>query len=761
MLFSSMRTRLPPRPIAHYALALFFVLVAALGVLAVLVFHDTARLKEEIAESDEKLARQELSEAIALLRQRAESTAEDLMQWDEARQQLENPTYYAYWRNSRALTGGVLPVTETLDGVDLYDAKGRNLLAAASGEASMPAQITRQDMQPFLIRHNGHDHLLFFFPFYQDAARTHMIGYAGLKFDFLGELSQLRKFRYLDLASVRVGAREGERIPLQNIVPVLKFRTVANPEMRAHEKIITRSFYEIAVIIAAISLLGYVSLVSVVTKPLRRLSGHIASMGRGKGELLGESYRGMLAVTELENVRQSLNDYQRQLDDMHASLAHKNQELWTLAHHDPLTGIFNRRAFDDDWLAMRRAQGESRLGVAFLLFDCDHFKAINDTYGHQVGDRVIQGLAQSLNAALRTRDRLYRLGGDEFATVLFSTDIEHARLVAERCMEQVLRHDFMAYGVREPVRISVGIACMDEAHDDVLQRLHRQADMAMYYAKRPGQGKIAIYSPEMGEGQEALVSNAETSAVYEAMADPDRLEMHYQPVLALSSSRIEYYEALVRVRGEHDLIMPASIFPLVELRGLECEFDLAVLERVRRDLEAGRIPTGAGVSLNVSGPGIVNARVNEKLMQYAPLLSAYKLVLEVTETSLITQIAQASANLNRLRREGFTIALDDFGSGYSSLRYLSSMPVDLVKFDISMVRSLEEGGRQAVFVEDLARMIKDAGYQLVAEGIESEALLQKVAALGFSHAQGFHIGRPAALAAGDLPVSRPEAEVVG
>ncbi|HWR75730.1 MAG TPA: EAL domain-containing protein [Thiobacillus sp.] len=557
---------------------------------------------------------------------------------------------------------------------------------------------------------------------------------------------QLRKFRYLDMESLRVKVSEGERMPLHGIVSAMQFQTVANPEMRALEKLIVRSFYEIAVIIVAISLLGYVALVSVVTKPLRRLSSHIEAMGRGKGELLGESYRGVLAVSELEHVRQSLNDYQQQLDDMHVSLAHKNQELWTLAHHDPLTGIFNRRAFDDDWCTMRRAHGDSRLGVAFLLFDCDHFKAINDTYGHQVGDQVLQGLAESLHGALRTRDRLYRLGGDEFATVLFSADPEHARQVAERCLEHVLHHDFTAYGVKEPVRVSVGIAYLDDAHEDALKLLHRQADIAMYYAKRPGQSKIAIYSLEMGVGQEAVVSNAETSAVYEAMADPDLLEMHYQPVLALSTSRIEYYEALVRIPGEHGLIMPASIFPVVELRGLECEFDLAVLERVRRDLESGRIPAGAGVSLNVSGPGIVNARVIDKLMQYVPLLSAYKLVLEVTETALITQIAQASANLNRLRKQGFTIALDDFGSGYSSLRYLTSMPVDLVKFDISLVRSLEETGRQAVFVEDLAHMIKDAGYKLVAEGIESEALLQKVTALGFSHAQGFHIGRPAPLA---------------
>ena len=741
MRFPSLRARLLTRPIAQYALALFFVLVVALGVLAGFVFHDVGRLKEQITQSDERLARQELSEMIEQLNREAENTAQVLMQWDEARQQMENPTYYGYWRNTRALSAGVLP--DTLDGIGLYDVRGRNLSdVVEAGEAAMPTQIDTKNQQPFLMHEYGHDHLTFFMPLYEDAAQTRLIGYAGFKYDLLRHLMQLRKFRYLDIESVRVEAREGERIPLLGVVSALKFRSVANPETRALEGLITRSFYEIGAVIAVISLIGYLALVSVVTKPLRRLSDHIEAMGRGHGEPLGESYRGMLAVAELEKVRQSLNDYKQQLDDMHDSLEDKNQELWSLAHRDPLTGIFNRRAFDDDWRAGRRAQYGARVSVAFLLFDCDHFKAINDTYGHQVGDQVLQGLAQSLFGALRTGDHLYRLGGDEFATVLYATDVECARQVAERCVERVLQHDFTAYGVKEPVRISVGIAHLDDVDDDALKLLHRQADLAMYYAKRPGQGKIAIYTPEMGEGQEALVSNAETSAIYEAMADPDRLEMHYQPVLALPASKIEYYEALVRIRGEHGLIMPASIFPVVELRGLECEFDLAVLERVRRDLEAGRIPAGAGVSLNVSGPGIVNARVNDKLMQYAPLLSAYKLVLEVTETALITQIAQASANLNRLRKEGFTIALDDFGSGYSSLRYLSSMPVDLVKFDISMVRSLEETGRQALFVTDLARLIKDAGYQLVAEGIESEALLQKVTALGFSHAQGYHIGRP-------------------
>ncbi len=734
---------LTPRPIVHYVLALLLVLVVALGVLAGLVFHDTNRLKQQIAQADRDLARQELSEAVALLTERANAAAQAMMAWDEARQQLEDPTYYGYWRTSRALSAGVVP--ETIEAVDLYEPSGRNLSGEAASQAGLPVQLDTGRLRPYLKNEPNHDHLYFFFPFHQGGGQSRLLGYMGFKFDFQYELARLHKFRYLDLKSLRVVAPEGEHIELPHLVSALAFETLSNPETRELEKILTRSLFEIGAIIAVISLIGYAALISVVTKPLRRLSLHIDSMRRGQGGLLGDSYRGLLPVSELENIRQSLNDYQTQLDDMHVSLARKNRELWTLAHHDPLTGIFNRRAFEEDWEAARRAQDGAPLDVAFLLFDCDHFKAINDTYGHQVGDMVLQGLSESLHEALRAGDRLYRLGGDEFATLLYSTDLGQARQVAERCLECVNRFDFMDLGVKEPVRISVGIACQPGAQADSLKTLHRQADMAMYYAKRPGQGKVAVYSPDMGEGQEALVSNAENSAIYEALSDPDRLEMHYQPVLSLSSSRVEYYEALVRIRGDEGLIMPGSIFPVIELRGLECEFDLAVLERIRRDLDASRIPEGTGLSLNVSGPGIINGRIADKLMLLAPYLASYKVVIEVTETALITQIAQASANLNRLRKAGFLVALDDFGSGYSSLRYLAGMPVDLVKFDISMVRSLETQGRQAVFVADLAHLIKDAGYQLVAEGIESETMLLKVTQLGFSHAQGFHVGRPAPL----------------
>ena len=424
---------------------------------------------------------------------------------------------------------------------------------------------------------------------------------------------------------------------------------------------------------------------------------------------------------------------------MHVNLANKNEQLWILAHHDPLTGIFNRRAFEEDWSALTRP-GLISLNVAFLLFDCDHFKAINDTYGHHVGDQVIQGIAESLYGALRTGDRLYRMGGDEFVTILHETDVALASRVAERCIEAVNAHDFSAYGISEPVRVSIGIA---HGYDSAsAELLHKHADLAMYHAKRPGSAKTAIYTETLATFSQAIISSPETAAIYAAITNPDLLEMHYQKIVDLPGGEVNYFEALVRIQHADSLLYPASIFSVVEAKRLEIEFDQAVLERIRRDLADGIVPLGTGISINISGMSIVTPQITDKLLALGEFLDRYKLVIEVTETSLITQISHASANLNRLRKAGFVIALDDFGSGYSSLRYLSTMPVDVIKFDISMVRCLESEDRQRIIVENVAKLISAAGFKLVAEGIESRETLERVTELGFTHAQGYYLGRP-------------------
>lgn len=727
-----------PVPLARLA----FVFLASVALLLVVTssvfFINISQLEQNFAAGNEKLARQELSEALALMENHMLAVSKTVAAWDETRQQLEDPTYYAYWRNSRVLSSGLLP--PTTDAFELYDVHGNTLSKETrEGDAAMPAQVDKDNQRMTVVSQNGHDHFILFFPIYNDAAQRHRIGYGGLKLDFNAELQTLRRFLYLDMASVHLTAKDAHPLMPKQALENIAFKTQPSAEITAFKSLIYRVIYQVAAIVLAGMLLAYFFVVLLIAKPLRKLSDHIDAMRSGRVGLLSDDYRGPVPVVELENVRVSLNDYQSKLEDMHVNLANKNEELWKLAHHDPLTGIFNRRAFEDDWSTLTRP-GVSSINVAFLLFDCDHFKTINDTYGHHVGDQVLQGIAESLYSALRTGDRLYRLGGDEFATILYETDIALATRVAERCIAAVNSYDFAAYGMREPVRISIGIA---HSHDTAsAELLHKHADVAMYHAKRPGSTKVAIYTDSLAPFKQAMLSSPETAAVYAAITNPVLLEMHYQKIVQLPGTEVDYFEALVRIRHEDTLLQPSSIFSVVETKRLEIEFDLAVLERIRMDLAEELLPPKTGISINISGMSIVTAQITDKLLALGEFLDRYKLVIEVTETSLITQISHASANLNRLRKAGFIIALDDFGSGYSSLRYLSTMPVDVIKFDISMVHCLENDDRQRVIVENLAKLISAAGFQLVAEGIESPTTLARVTELGFTHAQGFYLGRP-------------------
>ena len=229
--------------------------------------------------------------------------------------------------------------------------------------------------------------------------------------------------------------------------------------------------------------------------------------------------------------------------------------------------------------------------------------------------------------------------------------------------------------------------------------------------------------------------------IFNVMEGKGAIEMHYQPIINLSTGKVEYYEALLRIRDGDNLIMPSTIFPIIEQRRFESELDIIVLDRVAKDIEMGKIAAGKGVSFNVSGPGVLDPLVIEKINTLAVYLKQYTLIIEVTETALITQLHQASSILNELRQKGFRIALDDFGSGYSSLSYLSNMPVDTVKFDVSLIRQLFEGNRQSIIIENLASMVIKAGYDLVAEGVETEEILERIVELGFTRGQGFLFGR--------------------
>ncbi len=731
--------KLWPFTIKAYAISFIILMSLIFGILGWGMQYKLNSIRADAIERNSQKALEEIRFVLNHVKDEINTSAQIISSQDETRQQLFSPVYYHYWRDNRILAGALLP--KFSPAVELYTKQGKSLIENTIGD--MPNELSKLDLGNFLMRQGGHDFLYVFHTIETRNGNAKTVqGYLGLKLDIMDAIKSEQRFSYINIDSLKLNLAEQERLPLDQIFTRIQFDLIPNTENLALTASIEKFQRQILFSMIILYFLFYLMLSTVLSAPLRRLSLHIDALRKGQGGLLAGNYTRGLPVAELEKVRISLNDYQDKLEEMHLYLNEKNDELWQLAHHDPLTGIYNRRGFEEDWKHMLAVSSGHRLGVALILFDCDHFKAINDTYGHPTGDEVIKAITHTLQKTLRHGDRLYRIGGDEFATIFLDIDSDLALHTAERCIEAVSEYDFASLGIKEPVRISAGMAFAVGTEEETLSNLPKQADVAMYHAKRPGKIKIAVFDSSMLKNTDILLSNSINNLVFKVMSSDDAIEMHYQPIINLNTGEVDYYEALVRIRDGDMLIMPSTIFPLIEERRLEAEFDIVVLGCIAKDIVAGKIPAGKGISFNVSGPGVINPLVLEKIDNLAVYLDRYKLIIEVTETALITQLHLASAILKKMRQKGFRIALDDFGSGYSSLSYLSNMPVDCVKFDISLIRQLFYGNQQSLIIENLAAMVIKAGYDLVAEGVETEEILEKIAQIGFSRGQGFLFGRP-------------------
>ncbi len=732
----------PPRPplsvgrLALGFMALVSVLTLGIGAYAVL---EIDRLAQQQQAREQAAAQQEALLALDKFLHTIHAQAQQLAHWDETRQQLFNPEYYPLWRDDRVRDAGLVPASVT--GVALYR-KDRHILSEAPGANTLPPQLPAT---PPLLLYTATDAgaaLHVFTAVHADPEASILLGYVGLRHDLYQELSRIQNgYQHADIQTIQF------KLPRYAVVTATDLRSAMTVEVRTNPELVQvqhafhAALWRMLAATLCSLLLALALLHQLIIRPLHRLAQQIDRV-REQGPLTTASLPDPLPILELEKVRYSFHEYQAKLVELHRNLAQTSQDFYHQARRDALTNAYNRRALDEDW--QRLAQDAEQFPLALLLFDCDHFKAINDSYGHPVGDAVITGIAEALQAALRPSDRLYRLGGDEFATLLCLVDTPQALRLAELSLAHVQSYPFRAHGVIEPVSLSIGIAC--SAGPISLYELQKQADLAMYAAKRPGGRKIICYTPDL-EMLATLVSNRSINAVFQAITNPALLELHYQPVVRLPEQTPDYAEALVRIRLEEGpLLMPDAIFPIVSARGLEAEFDLAILQALHTELNSDHFPARQGVSFNLSAQGIVHPPVIEQALRLVRGHPGRKLIAEITETALITQIETASAHIRRLREAGIQVALDDFGSGYSSLRYLAAMPVDLVKFDISMVRMLTQGNaRQRRMLEGVIHMVVEAGYGLIAEGIETEAILQRVLELGFSHAQGYYCGRPAPL----------------
>jgi len=732
--------------IKHVALAFITVQLVLVSLIGSFAAYQTRAVTQNLEQHNFNAARSELTTAIQQLLDQTKEQAVNLAHWDETRQQMVLPQYYTYWRDQRVYESGML--NSALARVGLYDLSG-SLLGPDPATPALPtrlqAGISPHEPGSWLTHEAGTAVLYYTFPVYAEEQRQTLLGHGLIRLAFMETLLRFKQPHFTHVDSFNLVIQPGERLATSELPSRLTFSAQSDPNQRLFQTILSRTLIAMFLLLALSALLGFVMYNRLLVRPLGRLSHDIDDMQHGHFNPKLSSSQPM-RVSELETIRRSLCDYQQQLRVLHGSLEHQNREFHSQARQDALTGCHNRRAYDEDWKNFQEEVKTIPQGVAFLLFDCDRFKAINDTYGHAKGDRVLTIIADALVMALRANDRLYRLGGDEFATFLSRTTPAQAKQIAQRCQSLLDAASFEGLGIKEPVGISIGIAFCEASQLEHIDELPKQADIAMYTAKQPGRNRVALYGEDTAYGSQTLVASRETSALFHALSTPGMIELHYQPIHSLPGFALDYYEALARIRDHGELIMPEAFLPLISSRRLETEFDLAVLQQVDADLSSGQFPAGCGISINLSAQSLSRPEVVSLLMELSRHNADHPLMLEITETSLITQIIEVRTYLDLLRTVNYRIAMDDFGTGYSPLRYLVDLPVDVVKFDISLVKKLGEDNRAGQVVADFARMMGEVGYVLVAEGVETGTVLRKVASLGIAHVQGYLLGRPLPLA---------------
>nr|WP_246429591.1 EAL domain-containing protein [Prosthecomicrobium pneumaticum] len=428
------------------------------------------------------------------------------------------------------------------------------------------------------------------------------------------------------------------------------------------------------------------------------------------------------------------------LERAHEETRAAQKQAQSLARHDALTGLPNRRVFSVELqAAVARSLGEG-ISYAVMLLDLDRFKPVNDIQGHAVGDTVLCEVARRLREIVRREDTVARLGGDEFAVVA-AADGGDPREGVMRLASRLIA------AIREPIAIgdgavevgaSIGIAwCPADGRD--AESLLRAADIAMYRAKRDGRSTYRFFEQSMDE---ELRDRAALEADLRKAIGEERLEPHYQPLVDMRDGHVYGFEVLARwnhpTRG---WIRPDVFIPLAEQIGLISDLTWSLLRRACRD--SRQWSDDIRLALNISPVQLKDPLLPNQILGilaeegFAPT----RLEIEVTETALVSDLKTAKAILSSLRSNGVRIALDDFGTGYSSLYHLRELKFDKVKIDRSFVQSMQTSSDSRKIVDAIVSLAKTLGLPTVAEGIEDKAVLDHLASIGCDFGQGFYLGR--------------------
>lgn len=461
----------------------------------------------------------------------------------------------------------------------------------------------------------------------------------------------------------------------------------------------------------------------------------------------GELYPEQVAITKVKDSNGIITNYVASLTDVTASKA-ATEEIQSLAYYDPLTKLPNRRLLADRLAHALAASARSGRDGALLFLDLDHFKTLNDSLGHDVGDMLLQEVAKRLIDCVREGDTVARLGGDEYLVMLVDLSthaIEAAaqsKLIGERILAALNKPYYLANNVYQSTA-SMGIALFSN-HDQSIDELLKHADIAMYQAKKFGRNTMRFFDPQM---QEAIHARVELEGELRKALKLKQFSLHYQIQVDHLGNALGA-EALIRWRHpERGLISPFHFIPLAEETGLILPIGQWVLETACAQLKAWKknvLSCDLTLSINVSAKQFRQEnfveQVKTTVRRYA--VNPNLLKLELTEGILVESVESTISTMNALKEIGIQFSLDDFGTGYSSLQYLKRLPLYQLKIDQSFVREIVVDTSDKAIVRTIIAMAKSMELDVIAEGVETEAQQQSLWGKGCMKYQGYLFGKP-------------------
>ena len=415
-------------------------------------------------------------------------------------------------------------------------------------------------------------------------------------------------------------------------------------------------------------------------------------------------------------------------------------DLEYLAMHDGLTGLFNRLYFESELKQYTAMAARGNGPHALLYLDLDRFKVINDTLGHHHGDMVLKNISSLIKTRLRKSDFFSRIGGDEFALLLPNTKQKTALTLAINICKLLDDYQCKIEGKIFKVNCSIGIAEIigDQYPADEYMK---QADIALYAAKKQGRNLAHIYSENDTLSTDLQASLEWARTLHQAVAE-DNLVLHFQPIVDIASKEVAYYEALVRLELGGRIVLPGEFIPALEREGDMSLLDRQVISKAIYYL--ARHPELHKIAINLSAQGFSDERllplIKDKINQYD--VDPSRIIFELTESASLSNITATQSMVEKLSVLGCAFSIDDFGTGFSTFNYLKQLPAQSVKIDGSFVVDLATNPVDLALVKAIYEVATALGKKTVAEFVENEKTLQILANIGVTYAQGYHLGKP-------------------